>query len=112
MGIDVSERGKMKGQNQGFSGLHFVLIIAAVAIIGAVGYGVYQRNNKPVSTTVTVNKTTTVTGPTSAVDTSNTQEVSSESSTDNQYTSADQSAASSTNQAATNLGGAYNASSN
>jgi type VI protein secretion system component VasK len=95
----------MKNVERGFSALYVLFAVLAVIVIGAAAYGVYH--NRHTTTTVTVQKTT-FTGPTAAVDSANSQELSSESAADSQSAAIEQTTVTSTNQAASDVGGAYN----
>lgn len=98
-------------QKQGFTAIHVLLAVLIVGVIGAVGYGVYQKNHTS-SKTLTVKKTVIYSGPTSAVDSSLDSELSSEAKADAQASSSDQTNATSADQAATNVGGAYDETAN
>ncbi len=98
----------MRRFEKGYSTTMAVVAVLVVVAIAAIGYGIYQKNHKTVAATVSVQKTTVFTGPTAAVDSANQQELSTESSSDTQATAADQTNSSSSDQAAANVGGAYN----
>lgn len=99
----------MNRNQQGGSVAVIILLVLAVLVVGGIGYMVYKNNHK---TVVTVTKTTaTFSGPTAGVDTANDQELNGETAADNQTTTSDQSTASTINQAAGNVGGAYDESS-
>lgn len=98
-------------QKQGFTAIHALLVVLIIGVIGAVGYGIYQKNHST-SKTVTVKKTVIYSGPTASVDSSLDSEISTESKADAQASASDQSNASSADQAATNVGGAYDENAN
>lgn len=98
-------------QKQGFTAIHALLVVLIIGVISAVGYGVYQKNHAP-SKTVTIKKTVIYSGPTGSVDSSLDSEISSEAKADAQAASSDQTNATSADQAATNVGGAYDETAN
>jgi Tfp pilus assembly protein PilX len=97
----------------GFSVIEGLLIIIVVGFLGATGWMVYHNNHKTSLTSAgsTAALPAASPGTIQAVDNITTQAANGTSSIDGQYTNTDQSAASSSDTAASNLGGAYNESS-
>jgi prepilin-type N-terminal cleavage/methylation domain-containing protein len=106
----------MKNKDAGFSVIELLLVIVVIALLVGLGYIFYQRKHKAstASTTTSVVKSQTVapiTGTTSSVDALTKQDAGSESSIDQKHTDNEGTTAQSANQAAANVGGAYNESS-
>ncbi|HEV7453717.1 MAG TPA: hypothetical protein VGO07_00490 [Candidatus Saccharimonadales bacterium] len=97
---------------KGFSVVELLVIVVIVGLVGAGGYVVYNRNHnkKPVTLNAPVNNNAPA-GSTQSIDEITANDQNEEDSIDAQHANTDQSAAQSTNGAASNIGGAYDESS-
>ncbi len=109
----------MKKSEKGFSVIDTLIVLIVVAFVGATGWMVYKNHHKA-GLASTSNSTSAsqaaslppaLPGTIQAVDNITTESTNSSSTIDSQYTNSDQSAALSSNGAASNLGGSYNESS-
>jgi Tfp pilus assembly protein PilE len=102
----------MKTSERGFSAVEAIVIVVIIGLVGGAGYVAYHRHhtqgNMASTTSSSTQKVTTQPGTTANIDQLTQQDMNDEASVDSKYTSAYQSAAQSSNQAAANVGGAYN----
>lgn len=100
----------MKVSQRGFSVVEAFVVIVVIALVGGVGYVAYHRHQtKNASSNKTANQTAQVQpGTAASVDNLVLQDGTDESAIDSKYTSTYQTNAQSTDQAASNVGGAYN----
>ncbi len=95
---------------RGFSGIEALIIVVIVGVLGGVGYWVYSQNHKktPISSSIqTSTPTIKLDGTTQSVDNLTNQDANMEASIDGKYENTEQSTARAANQAAQNIGGAY-----
>lgn len=102
----------MKISQKGFSAVEAVVVLVVVGLIGGVGYVAYhhqtKNNTASTTTTSTQSKVTAPAGTTTNISQITQQDMNDTATIDSKYTNAYQSTAQSTNQAAANVGGAYN----
>lgn len=107
----------MRTPQKGFSTVATLLVLLNVVLLGVLGYMVYQRLQPAdtVENQITAGQaskktsatTTNAEGTTDSIDKLTTQDINSETSLDTRYSDSDQSDAASTDNAAANIGGAY-----
>ena len=104
--IIINKELHMTTTERGFSHIEGLLILVVLVVIGAVGYGVMLHGHTVASVT-TPTKTLSTVGSSQNIDNLTTQDASSESSIDSKYSTSDQTTSQSANNAASNVGGAY-----
>ncbi|HVC35903.1 MAG TPA: hypothetical protein VNE40_00445 [Candidatus Dormibacteraeota bacterium] len=102
----------MTKSEQGFSAIEGLLVVIVLGVLVGLSY-VYFHHKSASLATNSASQTTqpTTSGTSQSIDNLAIQEVSSQSTLDNQFSSSDQATAQSANGPTANLGGAYNESS-